>query len=156
MECMPPDHKSRNMRILLVEDNEGDILLTQEALFESHADTELSIVRDGQSALDFVFKRDRYKEAQTPELILLDINLPKKNGHEVLKALRASEAYCMIPVVFLTTSTAEKDISEGYKNGINCYVVKDFVYEDLNHVVVQIEHFWRTVASRPKYDHAER
>jgi len=138
-----------DMKILLVEDNEGDILLTQEALYESNPATQLHIVRDGEAALDFIFKRGRYKEEESPELIILDINIPRMNGHEVLKALKTSAEYCMIPVVFLTTSTADRDIIEGYKNGVNCYVVKDFIFDDLNHVVVQIEQFWRNVASIP-------
>lgn len=138
-----------DMKILLVEDNEGDILLTQEALYESNPATQLHIVRDGEAALDFIFKRGRYKEEESPELVLLDINIPRINGHEVLKTLKTSSEYCMIPVVFLTTSDADRDIIEGYKNGVNCYVVKDFIFEDLNHVVVQIEQFWRKVASIP-------
>lgn len=137
------------MKILLVEDNEGDILLTQEALYESYPATQLHIVRDGEAALDFIFKRGRYKGEETPQLIILDINIPRKNGHEVLKALKASAEHCIIPVVFLTTSTADKDVIDGYRNGVNCYVVKDFIFDDLNHVVVQIEQFWRTIASIP-------
>ena len=143
-----------HMKILLVEDNEGDILLTQEALYESNPETKLHIVRDGEAALDYLFKRGRYKNAESPELIILDINIPRKNGHEVLRTLKASKEYCMIPIIFLTTSTADKDIIDGYKNGVNCYVVKDFIFDDLNHVVVQIEQFWRTVASIPNAAHA--
>lgn len=138
-----------DMNILLVEDNEGDILLTQEALYESYPATQLHIVRDGEAALDFIFKRGRYKEEASPELIILDINIPRKNGHEVLKVIKSSADYRMIPVVFLTTSTADKDIIDGYRNGLNCYVVKDFIFDDLNHVVVQIEQFWRKIASIP-------
>ncbi|WP_243744214.1 response regulator [Zeaxanthinibacter enoshimensis] len=136
------------MKILLVEDNEGDILLTQEALFENDSEIDLKIVRDGQSALDYVFKRNRYAEAESPDLILLDINIPRMNGHEVLKAIKTSE-YRAIPVVILTTSTAENDIVQAYTNGVNAYVVKDFIFEDLNHVVTQIQYFWNSVATLP-------
>lgn len=138
-----------DMKILLIEDNEGDILLTQEALYESNPATQLHIVRDGEAALDFIFKRGRYKAEKSPELIILDINIPRKNGHEVLKTLKTSKDFCMIPVVFLTTSTADTDIIDGYRNGLNCYVVKDFIFDDLNHVVVQIEQFWRNIATIP-------
>ncbi|MEH6679180.1 MAG: response regulator [Sediminicola sp.] len=137
------------MNILLVEDNEGDILLTQEALFEADPNCEVSIVRDGDSGLDFVFKRGRYKNEVTPDLILLDINLPKKNGHEVLKILKTSEEFRMVPVVFLTTSSDRKDITLGYANGVNCYVTKDFILEDLTEIVYQIAYFWSSVASLP-------
>ncbi len=143
------EESTMDMKILLIEDNEGDILLTQEALYESNPATRLHIVRDGEAALDFIFKRGRYKGEESPELIILDINIPRKNGHEVLKAIKTSAHYCMIPVVFLTTSTADKDIIDGYSNGLNCYVVKDFIFDDLNHVVVQIEQFWRKIASIP-------
>lgn len=137
------------MKILLVEDNEGDILLTQEALFESNPDTELSIVRNGEAALDYIHQRDRFAEAWKPDLVILDINIPKKNGHEVLQELRSSEQTRALPVVILTTSTSQKDVNRAYSTGANCYVVKDFVYEDLNDVVEQVEKFWNKVATLP-------
>lgn len=137
------------MNILLVEDNEGDILLTQEALYESNPDTELSIVRDGESALDYMFRRKRYADATQPDLVILDINIPKKNGHEVLAELRSDESLKAIPVVFLTTSTSEADVQKAYQGGANSYVVKDFVFEDLNDVVMQVEQYWNKVATLP-------
>ena len=142
------------MNILLVEDNEGDILLTQEALLESNPETEIKVMRDGESAVDYIFKRGRFSGVETPDLILLDINLPKKNGHDVLKEIKASDRYGIIPIVLLTTSSADQDIQQGYRNGANAYVVKDFVYEDLTYMVTEIEKFWRQVAMLPKSDYA--
>ena len=141
------------MRVLLVEDNEGDILLTQEALFESNPEIDLKIVRDGQSALDFVFNRARYANEDKPDIIILDINLPRVNGHEVLRTLKNSK-YKAIPIIMLTTSSSDDDILLAYSNGVNAYVVKDFIFEDLNHVVTQIEKFWRTVAILPVNNYA--
>lgn len=141
------------MNILLVEDNEGDILLTQEALYESNPKTQLTIVRDGEAALDFLFQRNRYTDAITPDLVLLDINIPKMNGHEVLRQIRSDDFTKLIPVVFLTTSTADSDIVKAYHAGVNCYVVKDFIYEDLNDVVEQVEKFWNTVVTLPPRKH---
>jgi CheY-like chemotaxis protein len=137
------------MNILLVEDNEGDILLTQEALYDADPNNEVAIVRDGDAGLDYVFKRGRYENEATPDLILLDINLPKKNGHEVLRILKSSDLYRMVPVVLLTTSSDERDIRMGYANGVNCYVTKDFILEDLTEIVSQIAYFWSKVASLP-------
>lgn len=142
------------MKILLVEDNEGDILLTQEALLDSNPETEIKVMRDGESAVDCIFKRGRFSEVETPDLILLDINLPKKNGHDVLREIKASDQYGYIPIVLLTTSSADQDIQKGYRNGANAYVVKDFVYEDLTFMVTEIEKFWRQVAMLPKSDYA--
>lgn len=138
------------MKILLVDDNEGDILLTREALHEANPETEVTVVRDGSKALEYVFRQNEFEQAARPDLIILDINLPRKNGHEVLKILKSMEEFKIIPIIFLTTSTAKKDILTAYQNGVNCYVVKDFLMEDLSHIVVQIEYFWRTIAALPK------
>lgn len=138
------------MRILLVEDNEGDILLTQEALFESNPDTELLIVRNGEDALDYFYRRNRFEDAKDVDLVLLDINIPKINGLEVLQRIRADKDLHPVPVVVLTTSTDENDVRKAYASGANCYVVKDFIFEDLNDVVCHIEEFWSKVVSLPK------
>ncbi|MEO6542278.1 MAG: response regulator, partial [Ferruginibacter sp.] len=104
------------IHILLVEDNEGDIMLTTEALEEGKIANKISIVKDGKHAIDFLNKKGGYENASLPDLVLLDINLPKKNGHEVLQYIKHAEALKQIPVIMLTTSSSEKDILESYKN----------------------------------------
>src|ERR1700731_4103923 len=110
------------IKILLIEDNEGDILLTREALQDSKIANTVNVIRDGEAAIDF-FSNLVNKE-ELPDLILLDINLPKKSGHEVLVYLKTSEKYKQIPVIILTTSSSERDITLSYKNYANCFITK--------------------------------
>ncbi|MEO6253422.1 MAG: response regulator, partial [Ferruginibacter sp.] len=112
------------IHILLVEDNEGDIMLTTEALEEGKIANKISIVKDGKHAIDFLNKKGDYENETLPDLILLDINLPKKNGHEVLQYIKHDDGLKQIPVIMLTTSSSEKDILESYKNYVNCYITK--------------------------------
>lgn len=130
------------VHILLVEDNEGDIVLTLEAFEESKIKTNLSVVRNGAHALDFLFKRGSYIDVKKPDLILLDINIPVYNGHEVLKEIKNSGEIKKIPVIILTTSSAKKDIDLAYENYGNSYVVKPIEMEEFLKVILKIEEFW--------------
>jgi CheY-like chemotaxis protein len=138
------------IHILLVEDNEGDIFLTTEALHESKITNRLSIVRDGWEAMQFLEKKGGYAHERTPDLILLDVNLPKMNGHEVLVAIKSNESVKHIPVIMLTTSSSEKDIFLSYKNFVNCYITKPIDAGDFIRVVASIENFWISIVKLPK------
>ncbi len=129
-------------RILLVEDNPGDIRLTQEAFKESSLDIQMDVVTDGEMALDFLFKKGRYADAIKPDVVLLDLNLPKKNGIEVLKEVKADETLKRIPVIVLTTSDADHDISKAYGLHANCYILKPVDFDDFAKVIRLIESFW--------------
>ncbi len=112
------------IHILLVEDNEGDILLTREAFEEAQILVNLSVVKDGKEAMDFLTRHGGHKDAQHPDLILLDVNLPKKNGHEVLQFIKEDEDIKQIPVIMLTTSSSERDINLSYYYHANCFITK--------------------------------
>jgi CheY-like chemotaxis protein len=137
------------IHILLVEDNEGDILLTVDALEESRIANNISVVKDGKQAIDFLSKKGLYTDAETPHLILLDINLPKKNGHEVLKFIKNEESIKHLPVIMLTTSSYEKDILESYKNYASCYISKPVEIADFMGAIAKIETFWFTIVQLP-------
>ena len=138
-----------SVHILLVEDNEGDILLTTEALEEGKLTNTLSVVKDGKSALDYLEKRGQYEISKTPELILLDINLPKKNGHEVLQYIKENYYLRKIPVIMLTTSSTEKDINLAYQNYANCYITKPVEADSFLDVIISIENFWINLVKLP-------
>ncbi|MBK7147797.1 MAG: response regulator [Bacteroidetes bacterium] len=129
-------------RILLVEDNPGDIRLTQEALKESQLDIHLDVVSDGEQAIDFLNKRNKYAESTRPHIILLDLNLPKKNGIEVLKEIKVQDSLKSIPVIVLTTSDADHDISKAYSLHANCYILKPVDFDDFAKVIQLIELYW--------------
>ena len=138
------------IHILLVEDNEGDILLTKEALEDARIYINLSVVKDGKEAMDFLGKKDKYFNADLPDIILLDVNLPKKNGHEVLKYVKEDENLKHIPVIMLTTSSSQKDINLSYNNFANCYITKPVEANDFLAVVTSIENFWISIVKLPK------
>lgn len=129
-------------RILLVEDNPGDIRLTQEALKESQMEIHLDVVSDGEQAIEFLTKRGKYAEANRPHIILLDLNLPKKNGLEVLKEVKANESLKKIPIIVLTTSDADHDITKAYSLHANCYILKPVDFDDFARVIKLVETFW--------------
>ena len=129
-------------RVLLVEDNPGDIRLTQEALKESKMDVHLDVVSDGEQAIDFLMKRGKYADSIHPHIILLDLNLPKKNGIEVLKEVKAHESLRKIPVIVLTTSDADHDISKAYSLHANCYILKPVDFDDFAKAIRLIETYW--------------
>jgi len=128
--------------ILLVDDNEGDILLTKEAFEESKVKTTISVAKNGKEALDFLFKRGAFTDAKKPDLILLDINMPIMNGHEVLKHVKADVNFKKIPVIMLTTSSSEKDISTAYENHCNSYIKKPLEVSEFFKAALKIEEFW--------------
>lgn len=132
--------------ILLVEDNPGDIRLTQEALKESHTDVHLDVVTDGEQAVDFLYKRGKFTNAKRPSLILLDLNLPKKNGIEVLKEIKVDDSLKKIPVIVLTTSDADHDINKAYALHANCYILKPVDFDDFAKVIRLVETFWFNTA----------
>lgn len=137
----------KSIHILLVEDNEGDIFLTTEALEESKIINEISVVKDGQEALDFIFKSEH---TDLPDLILLDVNLPKKNGHEVLKELKTHPVFKKIPVIMLTTSSSRRDIDQSYENHANCFITKPVEVSDFLEAVNSIEQFWLNIVRLPE------
>jgi CheY-like chemotaxis protein len=128
--------------ILLVEDNEGDIILTLDAFEESKIKTDISVVKNGQEALDFLFRRGEYTKAEKPDLILLDINIPIYNGHEVLRQIKTDDALKKIPVIMLTTSSSQKDVNLAYENHSNSYVKKPLDMEEFLQAILKIEEFW--------------
>lgn len=142
--------KSKIAHILLVEDNEGDILLTLEAFEESKLKTEISVAKNGQEALDFLYKTGEHKNKKTPDLILLDINIPIFNGHEVLKRIKADSQLKKIPVIILTTSTSDKDLNRAYENYCNSYVEKPLNIHEFLNAILKIEEFWLQLTSLPK------
>ena len=137
------------IHVLLVEDNEGDIFLTTEALEEAKIVINLSIAKDGKDAIDFVSRRGNHTNDELPDLVLLDINLPKRNGHEVLKHIKEDEKLKHIPVIILTTSSSEKDINLSYKQYANCYIIKPVEVSDFLRVISTIENFWISIVKLP-------
>lgn len=129
-------------QILLVEDNEGDILLTIEAFEESKFDCRINVVKNGQDALDYLFKRGTFLNSQKPDLILLDINIPIFSGHEVLKQIKENVNLKKIPVIMLTTSSSKRDIDLAYENHTNSYVTKPLTMIDFLEAIKKIEDFW--------------
>ena len=137
------------IHILLVEDNEGDILLTKEAFESGKIINTLSVVKDGKEAIDFLTKKGKYATTTLPDLLLLDINLPKKNGHEVLQFIKADVNLKQIPVIMLTTSSAEADIITAYQHYANCYITKPVEMETFLDIISKIETFWISIVTLP-------
>lgn len=138
------------IEILLVEDNPGDVRLTQEAFKESKVCNKLHVVYDGVEAMDFLRREGRYGSAVRPDLILLDLNLPKKDGREVLADLQLDTELKRIPVVVLTTSSAEQDVLRAYDLNANCYINKPVDLDQFITVVKSINNFWMTVVKLPQ------
>jgi chemotaxis family two-component system response regulator Rcp1 len=139
----------QTINILLVEDNPGDIRLTREVLKEGKIQNKLNVVTDGEEALLFLKKSGDYKDACTPDLILLDLNLPKKDGREVLAEIKNDPNLVCIPVIILTTSAAEQDILNTYSNHANCYITKPVDFGQFITVIRAIEDFWLTIVKLP-------
>jgi len=140
------------IEILLVEDNPGDERLTREALKEGKVYHKLHWAKDGVDAMEFLHQRGKYKDAPRPDIILLDLNLPKKDGREVLAVVKNDADLKHIPVVVLTTSEAEEDVLKSYSLHANCYVTKPVDLEKFIHVVQSIDRFWLTVVTLPPAD----
>lgn len=139
----------RPFEILLVEDNPGDVRLTREALRSARRLVNLSVVGDGVEALDFLHRRNRHERAPRPDLVLLDLNLPRKTGAEVLHEIKTDEQLKRIPVVILTTSRTTKDIVQSYDLHANCYIAKPVDLDQFVAVIRAIESFWLTFVELP-------
>ena len=137
------------INILVVEDNAGDARLIVEALKNSKIKLELHLVTDGQEAMDFLNKKEKYSGKPTPDLILLDLNLPRKDGREVLADIKSNDELKRIPVVIMTTSQAEEDILKTYNLHANCYITKPIDLNQFIKVVKSIEDFWFTIVKLP-------
>lgn len=137
------------VKILLVEDNPGDVRLTQEALKESKMLNELYVTEDGVEAMEFLNREGKFTDAPYPDLILLDLNLPKKDGRELLEEIKADERFRRIPVVVLTTSKAQEDIYRMYEQHANCYITKPIDLDQFIEVVKSIDNFWLTIVKLP-------
>ena len=137
------------IEILLVEDNPGDVELTREALNTAKVSNRLHVVDDGAEAVDFLFKRGRFADAPRPDIILLDLNLPKKDGRQVLSEIKAEPGLAQIPVVVLTTSQAEEDVVRAYQLHANCYISKPVDFKRFLRIVASIEEFWLSVVKLP-------
>jgi chemotaxis family two-component system response regulator Rcp1 len=137
------------VEILMVEDNPGDVLLAKEALKEAKVHNVLHVVEDGVEAMAFLRREGRYAAAPRPDIILLDLNMPKKSGREVLAEVKADEKLKRIPIVILTISKAEEDILKSYSLHANCYIIKPVDFNQFIHVVKSIENFWFTIVKLP-------
>jgi CheY-like chemotaxis protein len=140
----------RPVEILLVEDSPSDTELTVEALKEAKVGNHLSIVEDGVEALAFLHRQGKYSAAPRPDLIMLDLNLPRKDGREVLREIKADHSLQTIPVVVLTTSRAEQDILQAYHHHANCYITKPVDFDQFLNVVRSIESFWLMLVTLPR------
>ena len=140
---------TKPMQILLVEDNEDDILLEEEAIADAKLVNLMCVVRDGEEAMVYLRRQGKYQNAEMPGLILLDINMPKKNGFEVLNEIKADPALMHIPVVMLTTSDSEADIVKSYAKGACSYITKPMDFDKLRDVVRQFALYWALVTRIP-------
>lgn len=139
----------RPVEVLLVEDDPGDILITREAFAHHKIHNTLRVARDGQEGLDYLYQRGSHEGATRPDLILLDLNLPKYDGHQLLEKIKSDPALCHIPVVVLTTSAAEEDILRSYRLHANAYVTKPVGFEQFMNVIRQIDEFFVQVVCLP-------
>jgi two-component system, chemotaxis family, response regulator Rcp1 len=141
--------QTRPPEILLIEDNAGSVRLAREALAEAQWESNLSVVRDGMEAIDFFRRRGKYSAAPRPDLVLLDLNLPRMDGREVLAEIKADPELKSIPVVVLTTSEAHDDIVKAYELNANCFITKPVDLEKFLKVIRAIQTFWCSTAQLP-------
>jgi CheY-like chemotaxis protein len=146
----PDEQHARAVEILLVEDNPDDIDLTIEAFRESRSPSRLHVVENGIDAMAFLRHQGEYANVPRPDLILLDLNLPKMSGHEVLVEIKSDPQLRTIPVVVLTTSAADADVSRSYELAANCYITKPLELDAFFGVVRLVDHFWRDAATLPR------
>lgn len=146
---MTNDTDTQAVEILLAEDNPGDVKLTQKALERGQVLNNLHVVEDGVEAMDFLHQRDGYEDAPIPDLILLDLNMPRMDGQEVLEEVKSDDDLKRIPVVVLTSSAAEEDIVQSYDLHANAFLTKPVGFDGFLDVVGRIEEFWLTVVKRP-------
>lgn len=136
--------------VLLIEDNPGDVRLTQEAIKEGELPIQLNICRDGEEAIHYLRKIKGFEDAQIPQLILLDLNLPRKDGREVLEEIKSNPDLKKIPVIVLTTSNAEQDVNQCYDLHANCFITKPVDYQQFFLLMQQIDAFWLNTVALPK------
>ena len=141
-------YKRIKAKILLVEDNAADIRLTKEVLQDSRIVSNLDVVRDGVEAIDFLKKRGKFSDASKPNLILLDLNLPRRNGFYVLEEMKKDEELKRIPVVILTVSDAREDLIKAYNLHANCYVIKPLEMKEFYRIINSIVNFWFTIVKQ--------
>jgi chemotaxis family two-component system response regulator Rcp1 len=140
----------RPVTILLVEDNPADVMLTKEAFKESKIVNTLNVAIDGEEATDYLRKLGKFKHVETPDLVLLDLNLPKKNGLSVLAEVKSDQHLKSLPIIILSTSASDDDISKTYAHHANCYITKPTDFRQFLVVVKSIEDFWLKIAKLPK------
>ena len=140
---------NRPIEILLVEDNEIDVRFTKRALKHGKVLNNLSIASDGEEAMDFLYQRNGFAESPRPDIILLDLNMPRKDGREVLTDIKTDESLMQIPVVVLTTSEAEQDVLSSYSLHANCYITKPVDFDKFVDVIRTLEDFWLAVVRLP-------
>jgi chemotaxis family two-component system response regulator Rcp1 len=140
---------AKPIKILLVEDNEPDVVLTQEAFKEAKISNSLYVAEDGVEAIEFLRKQGKFADVPRPDLILLDLNLPRKDGRTVLEEIKADASLASIPVVILTTSSDERDIIRAYTSHANCYIIKPVDFLQFMNIIKSIEGFWLTVVRLP-------
>jgi len=150
-----PQNYSPPLEILLVDDSPGDVELVEEAFKEWRLVNRLSVTEDGEDAMKFLRHESPYEEAPTPDLILLDLNLPRKDGRQVLKEVKGDPTLSRIPVIVLTTSEAEQDILRAYELHANCYLTKPVHMDDFFRKIQAIEDFWLTLVRLPPKNHAD-
>ncbi len=146
---MTGDSYGRPIEILLVDDSPGDVLLTREALVNNKLVNDLHVVGDGVEALAFLRREGPYADRPRPDLILLDLNMPRKSGQEVLAEIKTDEALCRIPVVVLTVSNDERDVLRAYGLHANCYITKPVQLSQFVEIVKSIQHFWLAIVTLP-------
>lgn len=137
------------VEILLVEDNPGDVILIEESLKEGKFKVKLTVVDDGTEAISYLKRETPYLNAPKPDLVILDLNLPRVDGHQILKTIREMDEFKQIPVVILTTSNVGGDIKKAYDAGATCFITKPFGFNNFMEAVKTIEHFWFNVATLP-------
>ena len=140
---------NKPLHILLVEDSEGDIFLIQEAFDEANITVNFSLVNDGRDAIDFLRKDGEFLDAMTPDIVLLDLNLPKMNGLEVLDIVKRDDQLKQIPVIMLTTSSSPDDIQKSYSSYVNSYIVKPSYFQNFIDIVKSVEDFWLETSTLP-------
>jgi two-component system, chemotaxis family, response regulator Rcp1 len=137
------------VEILMIEDNEGDVFLTREALKVAKVANNLTVARDGIQALELLHRNGKYPAGTRPDLILLDLNLPGRDGRQVLADIKSDPELAAIPVVVLTSSQAEQDIARAYELHANCYIIKPVDFQKLMDIVIAIESFWLSIVKLP-------
>ncbi len=141
--------QAKTVNILLVEDNEDDVIMIRDIFEEQNMVNVVGVAEDGEIAMSYLRKEDKYADAQTPELVLLDINMPKKNGFEVLEEMKRDDKLKHIPVIMLTTSGRPEDIKKAYETGASTYVMKRVAWDEFSRAVEQFSVYWTKVAKIP-------